>query len=647
MTTTRKNRPESLLPARRLLRAYAFDPMSTRLSGRFLIIDIAFETDLRPGPSGRLLQVVDYDAIRGLWYLPVDLNAAASLAQQGMRPTESDPRTHQQVVYAVAMSVIERFERFGGFRFRWRGDDKLRIVPHAFEGRNAYFDKDRRAVLFGYFRADSRDPGANLPGQMMFTCLSVDVVAHEVTHAIVHRMRKYFSEPTHPDVLAWHEAIADLVALFNHFSFPEVVSDAVAKSRGSLEEGSALLDLAIEFGESTGRGAALRTAIGSPRSPDAFLKAVEPHDRGACFVAAVFDAFIDTYTSQIADLRRIASAGTGVLPPGALPPDLVARVTAAAATNADRFLGMVIRAFEYLPVVDVTFGDVVRAIVTADQGLYPDDAAQLRATLVEAFRRRGIFPPKVSSLADEALLWPKPPLDLNLSRGIAGIDLAPLFSAATLELDPASTVPFADDADALPPPQESTPAPAVPGQAVHAHLSSRASARNLREVIHRWGEVHAYELGLDLAAGKIEMVSAQAVYLQASDRQPRPIVVIQFAQRRDDLEDQRTDETGAQIPRIHRAAIRAGTTVIARVDGRVEFLVTKPLPLSDRTKIDDLSADIREVALAFDKSGTDRLQSIHDWMGEVEDSDALSAWTVEPATLRLSFARLHAGMDRA
>ena len=248
-----------------------------------------------------------------------------------------------------------------GFRFRWRGDDKLRIVPHEFEGRNAYFDKDRRAVLLGYFPADSNDPGANLPGQMKFTCLSVDVVAHEVTHAIVHRMRKYFSEPTHPDVLAWHEAFADLVALFNHFGFPEVVADAVEKSEGTLEQGSALLDLATEFGASTGRGAALRSAIGSPRTPDAFLQAVEPHDRGACFIAAVFDAFIDTYKSQIADLRRIASAGTGVLPPGALPTDLVQRVTAAAAVNADRFLGMVVRAFEYLPVVDVTFGDVVRA----------------------------------------------------------------------------------------------------------------------------------------------------------------------------------------------------------------------------------------------------------------------------------------------
>jgi hypothetical protein len=178
-------------------------------------------------------------------------------------------------------------------------------------------------------------------------------------------------------------------------------------------------------------------------------------------------------------------------------------------------------------------------------------------------------------------------------------------------------------------------------------LTSQPDARHLQELIRRWGVEHAYELGLDQAAGKIEMVSARVVYLWASDGQPRPIVAIQFAQRRDDLEDQRTDDAGAQIPPNQRAAIRAGTTVIARVDGQVEFLVTKPLPLSDRTKLDDLPGDIKGCALDFDKAGTERLRSIRDWMGDVEDMDALSAWTVEPATLRLSFARLHAGQDGA
>ncbi|TFC25310.1 hypothetical protein E3O55_14315 [Cryobacterium sp. MDB1-18-2] len=659
-----RNDPPVRLPARRPLPVYAFDPMSTRLSGRFLTVDVPFERDLEPGPSGRLVQVVDYDAARDVWYRPVDLNDPAILAQGGLRPSESDPRTHQQVVYAVAMSVIERFERFGGQRFRWRGGRELRIVPHAFEGRNAFFDPTRRAVLFGYYKADERDPGSNLPGQVMFTCLSVDVVAHEVTHAIVHRIRKYFSEASNPDVFAWHEAFADLVALFHHFLFPDVVAEAVANSSTDLREGSALLDLALEFGESTGRGAALRSAIGSPRTPDAFLAATEPHARGACFVAAVFDAYLDTYLKQINDLRRLATGGTGVLPPGALPTDLVKRVTVEAIRNADRILGMVVRAFQYLPVVDVTFGDVVRGIVTADRALYPDDAMRLRTNLVEALRRRGIYPPSVSSLTEEALTWPGPADPaLSLTRGAHSVDLAPLILEATQNLDlggEASTTITGADADpeiegpdkSDARPRVSTRArpavpavPAVPAAQSGALKPASATTANSATVVAliEWGRYHAYELGLDPDL-PLELVGVHAVFVQASDLQPRPIVVAQFAQRHQELEDQ-------SLPAGKRMAIRAGTTVIARVDGQVVHVVAKPLPLSNPdalTKPETFTGKpdaVRAFAESSAAIGAKRAKALQAWSDHVTSADALAAWTDQPSLLRMTFASLHAAEE--
>jgi hypothetical protein len=63
--------------------------------------------------------------------------------------------------------------------------------------------------LFGYFKANKSDQGRNLPGQLVFTCLSQDIVAHEVTHAVIDGIRPYFTEPTNPDVLAFHEGFAD------------------------------------------------------------------------------------------------------------------------------------------------------------------------------------------------------------------------------------------------------------------------------------------------------------------------------------------------------------------------------------------------------------------------------------------------------
>ena len=97
---------------------------------------------------------------------------------------------------------------------------------------------------------------------------------------------------------------------------------------------------------------------------------------------------------------------------------------------------MVVRAFEYLPVVDVTFGDVVRGIVTSDRALYPDDALHLRTNLVEALRRRGIYPPAVSSLAEASLRLADPAGAAQPDRpATTTVDLAPLIEDATRNLD--------------------------------------------------------------------------------------------------------------------------------------------------------------------------------------------------------------------
>ncbi|MFQ6398573.1 hypothetical protein ACLMAJ_34695 [Nocardia sp. KC 131] len=604
-------------PARRRLRTFAFDPMSTRLSGRFLTLDIPFECIRGPGPDGRLVQVVDFDASREAWYEPVDLDDPFVLAQDGIRPAEGDPRAHQQVVYAVAMSVIERFERFMGRRFRWHGDQILRLVPHAFDGRNAYFDPRRRAVLFGYYQADAENPGANLPGQVIFTCLSSDIVAHEVTHAIVHRIRRLYNESTNRDVFAWHEAVADLMALFQHFAHRDVVLEAIANTSGQLEKSAGLLELAREFGESTGRGAALRSAIKDPnRTPDRFRAAQEPHERGACFVAAVFDAYLDAYQNAIADLLRIATGGTGMLPAGRLHPDLVSRLADEAVKTADRILGMVVRGFDYLPVIDVTFGDVVRAIVTADRGLYPEDRLHLRSSLVEALRQRGIWPISVASLTDEALIWQKPDTRLNLSDGDHPVDLSRVILSASKDLDPIGN-----------PGELRTPAlHDGNGSAGSADTQTRRSVFDqVAKDLTAWARSNAPQLGLDPNFA-ISCEGIHVSYRLAGDRLPRPELAIQLLQRRADLEE----STQGKQP-----VIRAGTALVVSADGSVDYVIAKPLPLSNESSADDNAARV------LHEAGRLRLAAMREWFDKLEADDALSAWTAEHAIHRLDFAAIH------
>lgn len=183
-------------PARRRLRAYAYDPLLADLNDTVATIDVPYE-QLQPGPVGALVKVIDFDPDRDCWYSPIDLDDPLVLAQDGLAPSEADPRFHQQMVYAVISSVLEHLERALGRRFRF-GRDPLVAYPHAFQGQNAFYDPDRahRGLFFGYFPADRDSPGHMLPGQWVFTCLSHDIIAHELTHAIVDRLRPRLTTST-------------------------------------------------------------------------------------------------------------------------------------------------------------------------------------------------------------------------------------------------------------------------------------------------------------------------------------------------------------------------------------------------------------------------------------------------------------------
>lgn len=427
-----------LPPPHRRLRIFALDPsLSTTLETAAInhaVIKVPWEENLQPGPIGEYVEVVDVDPASGCLYSPVDLNHQNVLAQDGLPPSEGNPHFHQQMVYAVAMATIENFEHALGRvplwaprryvekgRRRREFVQRLRIYPHALREANAYYSPAKKALLFGYFPASTDDARQHLPRGMVFTCLSHDIIAHETTHALLDGLHPRFMEPTNADVLAFHEAFADIVAIFQHFSFEEVLQHQIAQTRGDLATENLLAKLAVQFGRATSRQNALRDALGESESkdgetrwnankpdPKAIEKAFEPHARGAILVAAVFDAFLKIYKSRVADLFRLASGGSGILPEGALHPDLVARLSKEAAKSAQHVLTMCIRALDYCPPVDMTFGDYLRALVTADYDLVRDDDLNYRTALIDAFRQRGIYPRDVRVLSVESLLWQHP-----------------------------------------------------------------------------------------------------------------------------------------------------------------------------------------------------------------------------------------------
>lgn len=431
-------------PLRRSLRVFAYDPsLGTSLETLGInkaVLDVKWEK-LAPGPVGEYLEIVDVDPASDACYEPVDLDSPYILAQRGLAPSEGDPRFHQQMAYAVASRTIEYFERALGRVALWaprllrsaagRNEtyvQRLRVYPHALRAANAYYSPEKRALLFGYFNANDSDPSENAPGSLVFGALSHDIIAHETTHALLDGLHRRYTEPTNPDVLAFHEGFADIVALLQHFTLPEALKTQIARTRGDLGRQSLLGELAVQFGHATGSYGALRDAIGGynddgvwtarkpsvtdyaqARSPEEY----EPHALGALLVAAVFDAFLQIYRARTRDLIRLATGGTGILGEGELPVDLTTRLAEEAASIAAHCLEICIRALDYCPPIDITFGEYLRALITADRDLAPDDPMGYRVAFANAFRARGIVPPDVTAVAADSLAWDPPPEGLT------------------------------------------------------------------------------------------------------------------------------------------------------------------------------------------------------------------------------------------
>jgi len=374
----------------------AQDPAILGPEGRALTTRVVVPAErLESGPKGHRVHVIDYDASRDRYYPPRRKALYDDPYEQvtDIGRLVADPCFHQQNVYAIAMATLGEFQAALGRPVSWgfaSPAHHLKVAPHAFADANAYYSRQSESLSFGYF--SGRD------GATVFTCLSHDIVAHETAHALLDGLRGFFLRPSHPDQAAFHEGFSDLVALFSVLRSAEWVELGLAGLAGrnglirsrdlgfeSLK-GNVLFKLAKQFGreQSRVRGDALRHSIELEPSPvwlghPAFQEA---HTRGEILVAAVTRAFLEIWC------KRLEPLGTD----RGLPVNR-AVVAEEAATAARQVLRVAIRALDYLPPVDLTFGDYLSALLTADLQLYPDDSRyNYRETLRASFESYGIRP---------------------------------------------------------------------------------------------------------------------------------------------------------------------------------------------------------------------------------------------------------------
>jgi len=596
-------------PPERILRVYAFDPSRGARFENHLTILIPFEK-LRKGPVGRKIAVVDYDASNRCYYEGVDLDSSAILGQNGLSPSESNPQFHQQMVYAVVSDTIRRFEVALGREIHWRPDTSraqdhplhglLTIFPHAMQEANAFYDPHLRALLFGYFKAAEFDVGPNLPGQLVFTCLSHDIIVHETTHAVLDGIRSHFNDPTGPDAPAFHEGFADIVALLQHFSFKDSLLDTIQRTGGLIHrrqlmptvagdktgpmiqaevgEDNPMVDLARQFGEAMGNRKALRGALGTPPDPRALENAFEPHERGAILVAAIFDAFFTAYVNRTRDLIRMAYSDGREVVPNFLHSDLANRLAEEASKTALRIQNICLRALDYCPPVDITFGDYLRALVTSDRDAVAEDGRGYRAALINAFRSRGIRPAGVLSYSEDALSW-------DPYEGTRATTVSPDFRNLFKDLNR-----YEDEPD-------------------------RENEESLYQRL--WGKAETFRSELGLSAKfDVQAKSVNPLHRVRPDGSLQRQIVAELVQMNDKAPVEPSDPTSGTF------VFRGGTTILINRQGEIRYSISKPID---------------------GPAGEERLQQQREYLGRLAVSFPLAPYLSFKPMSDLSFQGIHRG----
>ena len=423
-------------PLTRPLRIYTLDPSVSDRMGGIATVRVPYEK-LEPGPIGSLFRVTPEGAPEAFGTEALDLDDPHLLLSSGLTPTPANGRFHLQMVYAVCTLTYAVFRRALGRDIAWAteasGNEPLRLVvrPFGVNDANAGYSRETGDLSFGYFTASDKRAGFTLRGGVVCTALSHDVIVHETTHALLDGLRSSFMNPTNVDVPAFHEGFADLVALFLHFSYTDVVERAIRQWYGGSREISLLTDLAREFGyarSKSGQGQALRSGVDLEGiaafdsdvlpSNEQALKRYDPkleaHALGSVLVSAVFEAFVTVAKRKTERLFRIAGVDPRALGEVALSEALVKALAQEASDLASQFLNICIRAIDYCPPVDMEFGEYLRALITADGDTEATDKWGVREALMRSFRRRDIFPGNVAFMTEDAVRWQPPDTPLSI-----------------------------------------------------------------------------------------------------------------------------------------------------------------------------------------------------------------------------------------
>jgi hypothetical protein len=197
--------------------------------------------------------------------------------------------------FAVVRETLTMYQRLrGGAALPWAWNtggntDPITVFPRAGVTANAFYSRAEKALKFFFFTPS----GASQP---VFTCRSLDIVAHECGHGVLDGLKPgWLGGGNPPQTGGLHESFGDLTAIFLACSQLDQVEAALALTKANLHDKNFLAAMAEQFGAALGFPQGLRNA-----DNDLKLSQVsnEVHAISQVFTGGIYDVLADIFAFE-------------------------------------------------------------------------------------------------------------------------------------------------------------------------------------------------------------------------------------------------------------------------------------------------------------------------------------------------------------
>lgn len=360
---------------------YLQDPSLSKLTKNY---EFPLDKDYLKGAGSSRVVIQDADEYGNVLYPSLDWETAEDLSFEYFEDKGliDNPQFHQVNTFAVLNNALDLVEEELGHNVIWKNGAALVVRPHAFDGANAYYDPMNPSLNFGYFTT----PFRRTP---VWTCLSQDIVTHELGHAILDTFRPLYIYSFDIDTPALHESFADLMAMFTALSNQSLVKHLYRETHGNMRDSNLISRLAEEFGQGIyGAGVPyLRSALEGVTYTQA---PKEAHARSTVWTAAIYEIL-----ERLVKEKHPSGFAKGTKG--------LSEFSAALVDATGWIKGMLLRSLHYTPPNALTMPMLARLMVAADKRVFPKDS-RFRDIAQEVFVARELWNDKIDlGLPDETV----------------------------------------------------------------------------------------------------------------------------------------------------------------------------------------------------------------------------------------------------